>query len=160
LKASVGWSDTSFTGLLNFLSQLLPKPNKLPTSTYKAKKLITPIALGVQKIHACSNHCILYRGDFENAARCPVCNVSRYKKSYNQDCVKKFSKKNKNKKSTIGPESDDDTFDDMDGEKKSKIPALVMWYLRVIDRLKRLFSNPREAELMRWHAENRKQNNK
>ena len=35
-----------------------------------------------------------------------------------------------------------------------------MWYLPVIDRLKRLFSNPREAELMRWHAENRKQNNK
>jgi hypothetical protein len=73
---------------------------------------------------------------------------------------KKSPKKNKNKKSTIGPESDDDTFDDMDGKKKSKIPALVMWYLPVIDRLKRLFSNPREAELMRWHAEIRKQNNK
>jgi hypothetical protein len=42
LKASAGWSDTSFTDLLNFLSQLLPKPNKLPTSTYKAKKLISP----------------------------------------------------------------------------------------------------------------------
>jgi hypothetical protein len=49
LKASAGWSDTSFTDLLNFLSQLLPKPNKLPTSTYKAKKLISPIAQGVQK---------------------------------------------------------------------------------------------------------------
>jgi hypothetical protein len=35
-----------------------------------------------------------------------------------------------------------------------------MWYLPVIDCLKRLFSNPREAELMRWHAENCKQNNK
>jgi hypothetical protein len=95
LKASAGWSDTSFTDLLNFLSQLLPKPNKLPTSTYKAKKLISPIALGAQKIHACPNHYILYRGDFENTARCLVCNVSRYKKSYNQDCVKKFTKKNK-----------------------------------------------------------------
>ena len=93
LKASAGWSDTSFTDLLNFLSQLLPKPNKLPTSTYKAKKLISPIALGVQKIHACPNHCILYRGDFENASRCPVCNVSRYKKSYNQDCVKNSRRK-------------------------------------------------------------------
>jgi hypothetical protein len=48
----------------------------------------------------------------------------------------------------------------MDEKKKSKIPALVMWYLPVIDRLKRLFSNPREVELMCWHAENRKQNNK
>jgi hypothetical protein len=69
---------------------------------------------------------------------------------------KKIPKKNKNKKSTIGLESDDDTFVDMDEKKKSKIQALVMWYLLVIDRLKRLFSNLREAELMRWHAENRK----
>jgi hypothetical protein len=160
LKASAGWSDSSFTDLLKFLSQLLPKPNKLPTSTYKAKKLISPVALGVQKIHACPNHCILYRGEFENATRCPVCNVSRYKKSYNQECVNKIAKINRNKKAAIGPEIDDDTFDDMDGKRRSKIPALVMWYLPVIDRLKRLFSNPREAELMRWHAESRKQNNK
>jgi hypothetical protein len=47
LKASTGGSDTSFTDLLNFLSQLLPKPNKLPTSIYKVKKLISPISLGV-----------------------------------------------------------------------------------------------------------------
>jgi hypothetical protein len=44
LKASARWSDTSFTDLLNFLFQLLPKPNKLPTSTYKAKKLISHIS--------------------------------------------------------------------------------------------------------------------
>jgi hypothetical protein len=36
----------------------------------------------------------------------------------------------------------------------------VMKIISVIDLLKRLFSNPREAELMRWHAENRKQSNK
>jgi hypothetical protein len=74
--------------------------------------------------------------------------------------VSKIAKINRNKKAAIGPEIDDDTFDDMDGNRRSKIPALVMWYLPVIDRLKRLFSNPREAELMRWHAESRKQNNK
>jgi hypothetical protein len=32
-----------------------------------------------------------------------------------------------------------------------KIPALVMWYLPLIDRLKRVFSNPRDVELVRWH---------
>jgi hypothetical protein len=36
---------------------------------------------------------------------------------------KKFLKKNKNKKSTIGPESDDDTFDNMDGKKEVKVPS-------------------------------------
>jgi hypothetical protein len=34
-----------------------------------------------------------------------------------------------------------------------KVPALVMWYLPVEDRLKRLFLNPRTAELMTWHAD-------
>ena len=32
-----------------------------------------------------------------------------------------------------------------------KIPALVMWYLLVFDRLRRLFANPKVAELMTWH---------
>jgi hypothetical protein len=39
----------------------LPKPNGLPTSTYLAKKIICPLKLGVEKIHACPNHCSLYR---------------------------------------------------------------------------------------------------
>jgi hypothetical protein len=61
--------------------------------------------------------------------------------------VNKIAKINRNKKAAIGPEIDDDTFDDMDGKRRSKIPALVMWYLPVIDRLKRLFSNPGRLSL-------------
>jgi hypothetical protein len=54
--------------------------------------------------------------------------------------------KKKNKKNTaIGPESVDDKNDsDKEDNKKRKIPALVMWYLPVIDRLKCVFSNPNE----------------
>jgi hypothetical protein len=69
--------------------------------------------------------------------------------------------KKKNKKNTaIGPESVDDENDsDKEDNKKRKIPALVMWYLPVIDRLRRVFSNPRDAELVRWHSEKRRKNN-
>ena len=35
-------------------------------------------------------------------------------------------------------------------EKQSRIPAMVMWYLPVGDRLRRFFLNPKDAELMRW----------
>jgi hypothetical protein len=57
--------------------------------------------------------------------------------------------KNKNKKTAIDPESvDDETDSDKEDKKKRKIPALVMWYLSVIDRLKCVFSNPRDAELV------------
>jgi hypothetical protein len=49
LKASNGWSDSSFSTLLELLSKVLPKPNGLPTSTYLAKKIICPLTLGVEK---------------------------------------------------------------------------------------------------------------
>jgi hypothetical protein len=61
LKASNGWSDSSFLALLELLSKVLPKLNCLPTSTYLAKKIISLLTLGVEKIHACLDHCVLYR---------------------------------------------------------------------------------------------------
>jgi hypothetical protein len=85
LKASHGWSDNSFSDLLSLLTKLLPKPNTLPTSTYRTKKLICSLSLGVEKIHACPNHCILYRKEHEFKTKCLVCGVSRYKKL--QSCV-------------------------------------------------------------------------
>jgi hypothetical protein len=60
LKASNRWSASSFSALFELLSKVLPKSNGLPTSTYLAKKTICPLTLGVEKIHACPNHCILY----------------------------------------------------------------------------------------------------
>jgi hypothetical protein len=33
-----------------------------------------------------------------------------------------------------------------------KILALVMWYIPVLDRLKRMFSSARDAKLIIWHA--------
>ena len=49
LKARNGWSDKSFTDLLVLLKDMLPKANKLPCNTYRAKKLIALLALDVQK---------------------------------------------------------------------------------------------------------------
>jgi hypothetical protein len=148
LKASHGWSDNSFSDLLSLLAKLLPKPNTLPTRTYRAKKLICPLSLGVEKIHTCPSHYILYRKEHEFKTKCQVCGVSRYKRSYNHVYVDTI--KNKNKKTAIGPESvDDETDSDKEDKKKRKIPVLVMWYLPVIDCLKCVFSNPRDAELVR-----------
>jgi hypothetical protein len=66
--------------------------------------------------------------------------------------------KNKNK-TTIGPEIVDNEADlDKEDMTKRKIPALVMWYLLVIDHLKRMFSNPRDAELVHWHSEKHREN--
>jgi hypothetical protein len=79
LKAKYGWSDRSFNDLLALLVTVLPKPNFVPTNTYQAKKLIGPLTMGVERIHACPNHCILYRGVFKDLTNCPNCGASRYK---------------------------------------------------------------------------------
>jgi hypothetical protein len=76
LKAGHGWPDNSFIELLSLLAKLLPKLNTLPTITYRAKKLICLLSLGVDKIHSCLNHCILYRKEYEFNTKCPVCGVS------------------------------------------------------------------------------------
>ena len=62
-----------------FEKKMLPKYNILPSTTYEAKQLVFPLGLEVQKIHACPNDCILYRGDYENLDACPVCGALRYK---------------------------------------------------------------------------------
>jgi hypothetical protein len=76
LKANSGWSDTSFSALLELLTKVLPKPNDLPSSTYQAKKIIYPLTLVIEKIHACSNHSILYRKEHEFKDWCPRCNAN------------------------------------------------------------------------------------
>jgi hypothetical protein len=103
LKASHGWSDNSFSELFSLLAKLLPKPNTLPTSTYRAKKFICPLSLGVDKIHACSNHCIVYCKEHEFKMKCLICGVSRYKRSYNHVYLDTMKKKNK-KKTAFSPE--------------------------------------------------------
>jgi len=79
---------------------MLPKDNKVPASTYFANKLISPLTTGVEKIHACRNHYILYRGDdCRDLDNSPKCGASRYKtnKDYiEEECVASVPKgKNK-----------------------------------------------------------------
>jgi hypothetical protein len=150
LKASHGWSDNSFLELLSLLANLLPKPNSLSTSTYRAKKILCPLSSGVDKIHACPNHCILYHKEYEFNMKCPVCGVSRCKRSYNHVYADTLKKKIKNKnKTAIGSESVDDEVDaDKEDMMKRKILTLMMWYLPVIDHLKHVLSSPRDAELV------------
>jgi hypothetical protein len=62
LKAKYGWSDRSFNDLLTLLASMIPKPNFVPTNMYRARKLISPLTIGVERIYACPNHCIIYRG--------------------------------------------------------------------------------------------------
>ena len=131
-KAESGLSDKSFTKVLSIFKDMLPDDNELPESTVVAKKVICPLGLEVQKIHACINDCMLYHGEkYKDLRACPICKHPRYKRKRARD-------KNKS-----------------DDEIKKGIPNNVVWYLPIIPRLKRLFANPGEAKLMRWHEDGR-----
>ena len=79
-KAKNGVSDKGFMELLKIEKKMLSKDNELPATTYKAKQLVYPLGLEIQKIHACPNDCILYHGDeYEKLDACLVCHASRYK---------------------------------------------------------------------------------
>nr|GEZ11744.1 protein fluorescent in blue light, chloroplastic [Tanacetum cinerariifolium] len=43
---------------------------------------------------------------------------------------------------------------------KNGLPAKLLWNLPIIPRLKKLYANPKDAKLLRWHAEERKNDGK
>ena len=81
MKDINGWSDKGFNELLQFLRDLLPKDNMLPQNTYQAKKIVCPLGLEVEKIHACRNDYMLFCNDDAMLEECLVCGSSRYKRN-------------------------------------------------------------------------------
>jgi len=91
--------------------------------------------MGAEKIDACPNHYILFRGDtFKDLDKCPWCGASRYKNNdlYNHGESSTGNKRNKKGAKKVVQESQppEDTTLGNDA-KKRKIPHLVMWYLPV-----------------------------
>ncbi|CAM8917511.1 unnamed protein product [Rhodiola kirilowii] len=125
LKAKNGWSDVSFTELLTLVKDMLPEDNTLPNRCYEAKKVMCPMGIDYEKIHACPNDCILYRNSYKDMVECPVCKSPRYK----------LNKEPKN------------------GSKGT--PCKVLWYLPLIPRFQRLLASSEDSDNMRWHAEKR-----
>jgi hypothetical protein len=80
-----------------------------------------------------------------------MCNASRYKQNDNieEDSYKNKGKGRKRKNTTPLDQ-------DSQGSKERNVHTHVMWYLPIIDRLKRMFSNAREAQLLLWHVQQKR----
>ncbi|XP_019163443.1 PREDICTED: uncharacterized protein LOC109159786 [Ipomoea nil] len=133
VKAKNRWSDKSFTELLELLKGMLPNENELHCSTYEAKKMLCPLSMEIERIHACPNDCILYWNQYKDMHVCPKCGASRYKRK---------------------------GLDDACDHQKKGSPAKLLWYLPVIPRFKRLFANAKDAKNLQWHASGRKEDGK
>ncbi|XP_021721140.1 uncharacterized protein LOC110688702 isoform X1 [Chenopodium quinoa] len=98
----------------------------IPDSYYEAKKLIKDLGLDYIKIDACQNYCTLYWKEKENLTKCPTCGLLRWKS-------------------------------DEKGSSKSitKVPHKVLRYFPLKPRLQRLYMFRKTAEDMRWHSEDK-----
>ncbi|KAG8383964.1 hypothetical protein BUALT_Bualt04G0068600 [Buddleja alternifolia] len=63
IKSESNLSERHFNRFLKAFGQMLPKGHKLPDSFYSSKKVVAPLGLGVEKIDACENDCMLYSKD-------------------------------------------------------------------------------------------------
>ncbi|XP_038695451.1 uncharacterized protein LOC119992730 [Tripterygium wilfordii] len=123
IKGKFGWFDNSFTELLSFLIELLPKNSEIPESMYEAKKTMSALGLEYVKIHACPNDCILYRKEYERLSECPTCGLSRWKKK-----------------------------DGRVDQYRNGVPMKVLWYFPPIPRFRRVFHSSQTAKDLTWHA--------
>ena len=130
VKARYGWSDKSFSDLLQILGDMLSVNNEMPLSMYEAKKTLNSFGMEYEKIHACPNDCILYRNKFQDASSCPTCGMSRWK-------ANKARVRN-----------------------TKRIPAKALWYFPPIPRFKRMFQSPKISKGLKWHALGRENNGK
>jgi hypothetical protein len=95
---------------------------------------------------------------FKDLKNCPTCSASGYKRNdnYSEEDMgtntRKKRKKGEKKNDASHNVVEENNSLAVDDTNQRRIPALVMWYLSPIDRLRCLFSNPRDSELMRWWA--------
>jgi hypothetical protein len=158
LKAQYGWSDCSFDDLLSLLSWVLPVPNLVSANTYHAKKVINPLTMGVEKIHACPT-IVSFFVAFKDQDKYPRCGASRYKDNYLYNGGEAFTGNKRTKKGTKKAVQESQPPEDTqlgNDARKRRVLALVMWYVPVTDRLRCIFLNPKEATLMTWWDDDRK----
>ena len=83
--------------LIDFIREMLPEGAHVPRSQYEAKKSITKLGLGHQKIDACKNNCVLFQKEYEGRVQCLICEALRYKESLQEERQVNNQKKMLNK---------------------------------------------------------------
>ena len=77
LKCLHGWSNESFTSLLELFKEAMPELNS-PQYYNKTKSMVKNLCLDYDKIDACPNDCMLFRNDHKDDEFCHTCGASRY----------------------------------------------------------------------------------
>ncbi|WMV24439.1 hypothetical protein MTR67_017824 [Solanum verrucosum] len=128
LKCLHGWSNESFTSLLELLKEVMPELN-IPPFYNKTKSMVKNLGLDYEKIDACPNDCMLFRNDHKDDEFCLTCGASRY---------------------IISPEVDSELEP---SKKQHRVSAKTLRHFPLIPRLKRLFLCSKTADSLRLHPD-------
>ena len=128
-----GISNSGLEHILRLFLLVLPDGHCIPTFLEKVCKVVRDLGLDYQKIHACVNDCVLFRGDYAEKDNCPTCGESRWKE--------------------IGGTEKDDPV--VAGGGKKLFPRKILRYFPLIPHLQRLYMRASTSSSMRWHKEER-----
>jgi hypothetical protein len=78
LKIVHGVSNVLIDELFSLLQELLPKGNKMSTTSYETLKLIKTLGSNYDSIHACPNGCVLFRDRLKQSEMCPKCSSNKF----------------------------------------------------------------------------------
>jgi hypothetical protein len=93
---------------------MLLQGNIVLETIYEKKQIICPLGLKVEKMHACKNDCILYRGPkYEDLAKYPICGLDRFNRR-----------------------KDNGDDENCNKNRRKGGPKKVLWYFLIIPRLK------------------------
>jgi hypothetical protein len=80
LKIMHGVSNVFMDEVFSLLrKELLPRGNKMPTTTYEAFKSIKTLGLNYDSIHACPNGCVLFKDNLNQSEVYPKCSSNKFK---------------------------------------------------------------------------------
>jgi hypothetical protein len=125
IKFKYFFSNNCYNDLVKLISDILPKPHKVPKDMYQFKKMMSALGLKYEKIDVCPNNCMLFCKEHANEKKRLECGQSRFIKVVTQEGKKMMT----------------------------EVAQKWLHYFSITPRLQWLFISKRTARHMRWHKE-------
>jgi hypothetical protein len=123
IKSKYFFFNNCYNDLVKLISDILPKPHKVPKDMYQSKKMMSTIGLKYEKIDVYPDNCMLFWKEHANENKCLECDQSRFIEVVTQD-----------------------------GEKvTTEVTQKQLRYFPITPCLKRLFISKKTMRHLRWH---------
>jgi hypothetical protein len=132
IKSKYFFFNNCYNDLMKLISDILPKPHKVPKDMYQFKKMVSALDSKYEKINVCLDNCMLFWKEHANEKKCLECGQSRFIEVVTQDGKKVMT----------------------------KVTQKQFRYFPITPHIKRLFISKRTARHMRWHKEGIHENDK